>query len=179
MPNFLLFQKIHDLLSLAHKYEFPDLQKSISDCLIRSLTSDNVCYVYDVAAHYYLEDLKQNCLTYLDQHAVECMKTESFCELSDTSLVELLQRGSFFAAEIEIFHGASRWIKHNSATVEQSVMTRIVQCVRLPLIDLSDLLKEVRQSGFISSENLLDAVAEQQLFGGRQANCRGKMSKSV
>lgn len=167
------------MLSLTHKYEFPDLQKSISDCLIKNLTSGNVCYIFDVASHYYLDDLRNNCLTYLDQHAAEVMKTESFCELSDTSLVELLHRGSFFAPEIEIFHGVSRWVEHNRAMVEQSVINYVMQCVRLPLIDLAALLTEVRDSGLISFEAILDAVTAQQLNGPGCTTYRGRMSKRI
>ena len=170
---------IHDLLSLAHKYQFPDLQKSISDCLIKSLTADNVCDVFDVACLYYLEDLRTNCLTYLDQYAVEVMKSDSFCDLSHTSLVELLQRRSFFAPEIEIFRGASRWVHHNRDRVDASVIDCIMECVCLSHIELADLLSEVRASGLVTSETLLDSVAKQQLCELGEGHYRGRLSKYI
>lgn len=72
-----------------------------------------------------------------------------------TSLVELLRRDSFFAPEVEIFKGVAAWCKINKDEDDL-----VINCIRLPLITVTDLLSVVRPAGLIKSDTLLDAIAE-------------------
>lgn len=69
--------------------------------------------------------------------------------------MELLQRDSFFAPEVEIFKGVSAWCRVNGDP-DNIVMSH----VRLPLMSVADLLSVVRPSGLVKPDTLLDAIAE-------------------
>ena len=76
---------IVDILGLAHQYGFQDLEGAISDYLKAILNIRNVCFIYDTASLYQLDNLKTSCSLYMDRHAVEIIKHESLNSLSAVS----------------------------------------------------------------------------------------------
>lgn len=146
---------ILDTLGLAHQYGFQDLETAISDILKQLLALRNVCAILDTAHLYGLEKLVKVCHGFLDRHATEILMHESFLQLSQSSLIELLQRNSFFAPEVEIFRGVCNWCK-----VNEDKNDSVMKCVRLPLMSVADLLSVVRPAGLVKPDALLDAIAE-------------------
>ena len=73
---------------------------------------------------------------------------------SQVALQEVISRDSFCAPEIEIFRAVQQWSDKNP---DENV-TNIVRRVRLPLMDLDELLNIVRESGMISADAILDAI---------------------
>ncbi|XP_019877429.1 BTB/POZ domain-containing protein 9 isoform X2 [Aethina tumida] len=146
---------ILDILGLAHQYGFLDLETAISDILRQLLALKNVCAILDTAHLFGLEKLVAVCHNFLDRHASEILTSESFLQLSQSSLVELLERDSFFAPEVEIFRGVCAWCKANT-----DVDDRVMRCVRLPLMSVADLLSVARPAGLVKPDALLDAIAE-------------------
>lgn len=69
--------------------------------------------------------------------------------------MELLQRDSFFAPEVEIFHGVCNWCK-----VNEDYNDLVMNCVRLPLMSVQDLLSVVRPASLVKPDALLDAIDE-------------------
>ncbi|KAF5292804.1 hypothetical protein FQA39_LY13849 [Lamprigera yunnana] len=146
---------ILDTLGLAHQYGFQELETAISDILHQILALRNVCAILDTARLYGLNQLMKVCHTYLDCHASDILAHESFLQLSQASLVDLLQRNSFFAPEVEIFRGVCAWCRAN---YDQNDL--VMNCVRLPLMSIPDLLSVVRPAGLVKPDALLDAIAE-------------------
>ncbi|KAJ8912844.1 hypothetical protein NQ315_007976 [Exocentrus adspersus] len=146
---------ILDTLGLAHQYGFQDLETAISDILKQLLALRNICAVIDTARLYGLEKLVKFCHNFLDRHASKILTHETFLQLSQESLVELLQRDSFFAPEVEIFQGVCNWCK-----VNEDKDDLVMKCVRLPLMSVADLLSVVRPAGLVKPDTLLDAIAE-------------------
>lgn len=87
-------------------------------------------------------------------------------------MIELLQRDSFFAPEVEIFKGVCKWCSANN-----DVEDRVKKCVRLSLITVADLLAVVRPAGLVNPDSLLDAISE--LTNKRLSSLphRGQLSK--
>lgn len=79
-------------------------------------------------------------------------------------MCDLLQRDSFCVTEIEIFRAVLRWWQHNGYDESfgkgevTDELTTVLNCVRLPLITLSELLNEVRPSHLASADVILDAL---------------------
>lgn len=70
------------------------------------------------------------------------------------SVRDLLARDSFCAAEIDIFRAVCEWAKANQGIDP----TPILDVVRLPLMSMEDLLNDVRNTGLVSSDAILDAI---------------------
>ncbi|KAL3287749.1 hypothetical protein HHI36_002213 [Cryptolaemus montrouzieri] len=146
---------ILDTLGLANQYGFLELEAAISDVLKQLLSLRNVCAILDTAHLYGLENLVKVCHSFLDKHASEILAHESFLQLSQSCLVELLQRDSFFAPEVEIFQGVLNWSK-----VNRDIGDTVLKCVRLPLMTVTQLLSVVRPASIVKPDALLDAIAE-------------------
>ncbi|XP_070579023.1 BTB/POZ domain-containing protein 9-like [Ptychodera flava] len=143
-----------DILGLAHRYGFIDLELSISDYLRATLNISNVCLIYDVASLYQLRSLKDTCFSFMDNNAGEVMQSESFLALSEAALTDVISRHSFCASEIDIFNAVLEWSKNNPDVDP----TNIVCAVRLPLMSLQDLLNIVRPTNLVSPDAILDAI---------------------
>ena len=91
---------ILEILGLAHQYGFEDLEAAISDYLRSILSIHNVCFIYDTASLYRLEHLVSSCCLFMDRHASDVIKHESFNTLSASGIKDILSRDSFCAAEV-------------------------------------------------------------------------------
>lgn len=87
-------------------------------------------------------------------------------------MLELLQRDSFFAPEVEIFKGVSAWCRANG-----DPDNLVMHHVRLPLMSVADLLSVVRPSGLVKPDTLLDAIAERTSSRLSNLPYRGQLSK--
>lgn len=71
-----------EVLGLAHKYGFVELQNAMSEYLKKKLNILNVCLIFDVASMYCLRSLCDRCCEFMDQNAAEILQSESFLCLS-------------------------------------------------------------------------------------------------
>lgn len=148
---------IIDVLGLSNLYGFLELKEAIANFLKNSLTISNVCTILDASRLYELDSLSQICFTFIDKFASELLKEESFNLLSQSTLVILLSRDSFFCPEIDIFLAVKKWIETNS-DMKHDDIKKVVSELRLPLISLEDLLTIVRPTGLMDADKLLDAI---------------------
>ncbi|XP_049795169.1 BTB/POZ domain-containing protein 9 [Schistocerca nitens] len=146
-----------DILGLAHQYGFVDLEASISDYLREALQVRNACIVFDAARLYGLTHLQAVCAAYMERHAAEMLRHQTFLQLSPEALTELLSRDSFYAPEVDIFRAVCQWAAANPECGERA-LGEVVSTVRLPLMSLSELLGVVRPAGLVSADAILDAI---------------------
>ncbi len=172
---FHVFQVVLHLLGLANKYDFSALQQTVTAYLKATLTVSNVCIIYNVASFYLLKELSSACADFIDEHAQEVMKSEAFLSLSQSALSELLVRDSFYAQELDIYHGLIKWLKHHKATPVEA--GELLKLIRLQLIPMNSLLEEVRQSGYFKPDDILDAISLAEKGPGTDLKHRGMLSK--
>lgn len=154
--NLLEIQEEHllDILSLSHRFGFMELESSVSDYLKAILNIRNVCHIYDLANIYNLVSLCTVCKDFMDRNAHAVLNSESFLNLSQASMRDLISRDSFWAPEIEIFQAVCNWADHNKGQDP----TPILEVVRLQLMGMYELLNDVRNTGLVSSDSILDAI---------------------
>lgn len=143
-----------DVLGLAHKYGFEELEEAISLFLRHSLSIRNVCLLYDASLLYGLTSLVKDCCSFIDRNAPEVMADESFLNLSIDALKDMIARDSFCAQEVDIFRAVVQWIKCKNHPNPQDILS----CVRLPLISIPDLMNVVRPCDLMSADVILDAI---------------------
>ncbi|KAI1284895.1 BTB/POZ domain-containing protein 9 [Halotydeus destructor] len=143
-----------DILGLSHQYGFTQLEAAISEYLRQSLTIRNVCLFYDAANLYNLNNLANECCTFIDRHAWDVMHHDSFLNLSPAALKEMISRDSFCAQEVDIFRAVCEWAKSNLTAEQDEVLAQ----VRLPLMSQPEMLDVVRPTGLVSADVILDAI---------------------
>ncbi|XP_077299785.1 BTB (POZ) domain containing 9 [Arctopsyche grandis] len=168
-----------DTLGLAHQFGFQKLESAISEYLRQILALRNVCAILDAARLYGLEGLTNVCHNFMDRNAQEVLQHESFLNISIESLKELLVRDSFFSPEVAVFRAVCNWCKANphisKQNTGQSEAETILQCVRLPLMSLEDLLTVVRPFVFVTPDMLLDAIEEKTHTNSSNLRHRGQL----
>ncbi|GAB0091414.1 BTB/POZ domain-containing protein 9 [Sergentomyia squamirostris] len=147
-------EDVLDTLGLANQYGFTELEKAISGYLRQVLSIENVCAILDAARLYNFESLMNVCHTFMERNTTDILKHDTFKGLSQQSLIGILERDSFSAPEVAIFTAVREWCAVNS----ESNIDLVVSYVRLPLMNLEQLLTVVRPSGIIDPDRLLDAI---------------------
>ncbi|KAK3093519.1 hypothetical protein FSP39_016697 [Pinctada imbricata] len=150
-------ENLLDILGLAHRFGFEELETSISDYLKAILNNSNVCLIYDIANMYSLTSLCLVCKEFIDRNAQDILTDEAFLNLSQSSVTALISRSSFYAPEIDIFNSVKDWADHNQG-IDASP---ILESVRLSLMSMDELLNKVRPTGLVSADSILDAIKTQ------------------
>ncbi|CAG9539867.1 unnamed protein product [Cercopithifilaria johnstoni] len=166
-----------EILGLAHKYGFTDLEISISEYMKAMLNVRNVCTIYSVAHLYSLRSLCDVCLNFADKHAPEVISTQAFLQLPASAVEQMIQRDSLCAPEIDIFRAVREWIRQHPDQQEDAQM--IVARLRLSLIKLDDLLNIIRPSGLVASDAILDAIKERSEKKSGELTYRGFLLPNV
>ncbi|VDN06429.1 unnamed protein product [Thelazia callipaeda] len=166
-----------EVLGLAHKYGFTDLEICISDYMKAVLNVRNVCTIFSAAHLYSLHSLCEVCLNFADKNATETISTQGFLELPANAVEQMVQRDSLCAPEIDIFRAVKEWIRMHPESVEEAQM--IIARLRLSLINLDDLLNIVRPSGLVASDAILDAIKERNEKKSGELNYRGFLLPNV
>uniref|UniRef100_A0A182PEW5 BTB domain-containing protein n=1 Tax=Anopheles epiroticus TaxID=199890 RepID=A0A182PEW5_9DIPT len=153
-------EDILDTLGLAIQYGFISVEKAIVKYLSLKLTVSNVCAVIDAARLFDLADLVATGEKFADRHASDVLQDETFQNITFESLDHLLDRDSFDAPEIEIFHAVRKWCEAKPEDAEQR--KKIYDKVRFPLLSHSELDTIVRPTGVLDADRLLDIVMEKE-----------------
>ena len=164
-----------DLVGLANKYSFLALQQSIISYLKAAVTVANVCLIFSVSSYYQLKELNSACTDFIDLHATDVMKSDGFLSLSQSALLDLVSRDSFYAPEMDIYHGILQWVQSNEVDVKDA--KELLKAVRLQLIPMADLLQVVRKSGFFDAHEILDAITMINQFPSINLHHRGLLCK--
>ncbi|XP_063904588.1 BTB/POZ domain-containing protein 9-like [Zophobas morio] len=143
------------ILEFAHQHSLTDFQTTIVKKLKPLLNLKNICAVLNTANLYNLEELLEACYSFVDLNTSQVVTSDSFTDLSQKSIIKLLQRNSFVAPEIEIFKSVAKWCKINN-----DVDDLVIQCVRLSSMTVVDIVTTVWPSKLFNSEKLLEAIAE-------------------
>ncbi|XP_059482268.1 BTB/POZ domain-containing protein 9 [Neocloeon triangulifer] len=164
-------ENVLDVLGLAHTYGFVELEESLSDYLKQILNVRNASLIFDAARLYQMMTLSNICFSFMDRQAAEILQQDGFLQLSLSSLKELVSRDSFCAPEVQIFEALGRWVQNNPEEDGKSALA----LVRLPLMELTDLLTKVRPTGLIDPDAILDAIQNRTAIKNTELQYRGFM----
>ena len=173
--NELDVDSILELLEIAHMYGVEKLQTSLSRYLQGILCAQNVCEIYCRALVLpSMDDLTEACLSVIDKHSDTLLKSYSICDLSATALAQILNRGTSYADELDVFKAVARWSADHPTDEKLPV---VLEAIRLPLIPTKDLLTTVRDSGLIPENRLLEALRTRE-FTPNAVDYRERISRS-
>ncbi|KAI6237331.1 BTB/POZ domain-containing protein 9 [Aphelenchoides besseyi] len=167
----LRLDQLLEIFQLVNKYGFTDLEQALCDYLKQSFHSTNIAMIYATASFYSISDLTNACLDYIDRRAEEVLQTEAFYQLSAPAVCNVLSRNSLCAMEICVFKAVARWLEVNNSP--ENVRSSLLNCVRLPLIKMDDLLTVVRPTNLIASDKLLDVIGDQSMKKNDESLYRG------
>ncbi|XP_002135358.1 BTB/POZ domain-containing protein 9-like [Drosophila pseudoobscura] len=150
----LCVDKILDLLSCVHFFGLQNVEAAIEKNLQQNASFSNICKILNAAHLNSMNDLRKECLKFMDFNASEVLNHASFEILSKELLEEVVRRDTFVAPEVEIFRTVCKWNQLNPSADIKTVISHI----RLPLMTVSELLHVVRPTGIFELDQILDAI---------------------
>lgn len=91
-----------------------------------------------------------------------------------SSVKDLICRDSFCSPEIEIFNSIVLWAEHNTGQDP----TPILDAIRLPLMNMQELLNKVRPTKLVSPDSILDAIKVQTECRNMELKYRGLLGNT-
>ncbi|XP_073499676.1 BTB/POZ domain-containing protein 19 isoform X4 [Phyllobates terribilis] len=139
-----------EVLTAAVEYGLTDLRKLCVDFISRTLTVDMACEALQAAVSYGQNDLQQRCLSFIERHTVEIIKTQSFRELSDLGIVNILQSDRLSIDEVPLIQAVREWAYVSSVVLDVPVSVvaqDAVRELRLILLSPDELTTLERENG--------------------------------
>ncbi|KAM8930472.1 BTB/POZ domain-containing protein 19 [Pelodytes ibericus] len=152
-----------EVLTSAVEYGLDSLRKLCVDFISKSLTVDLACEALQAAVTYGQTDLMKKCLSFIECHTTEIIQTQSYRELSDLGLVNILQSNQLSIDEVPLIHAVREWSHVSSAVLDLPVSVvamDVVKELRLFLLspeELTLLEKENRQDELIPESQIAQA----------------------
>ncbi|XP_063925361.1 BTB/POZ domain-containing protein 9-like isoform X1 [Zophobas morio] len=157
---------VSQVFALSCLYSMQDLQDVIISKL-KPIDLDNVHRILNMAHLHDKAELKKVCYSFLEENPSEFLSGK-FCDLTQESLVGLMQNDNFCAPEIDIFRAIAKWVTKN-----KNGDNSMFQYVRLGRLSIDEILGEVWPMDVFTEKELLDAIAEIRGIFPRKTTQRG------
>ncbi|XP_060586164.1 uncharacterized protein LOC132741914 [Ruditapes philippinarum] len=157
-------ETVFEILRTAHCYQVSSLVQFCAVFLMNVITTDNACDVLSNAMLYDLTALRDTCCSFIDNHALEVLKSDSFMNLNEKCLLYILKGDTLYADETKILEAVDKWarkkIAENGEEVNgTNVRKYLGECfyqVRIPTMTSESLLRSVSRRGYFSVEEYAD-----------------------
>ena len=159
----LTADNVISILYLARKYIVPSLSKTCVNFLIESLNAENVLDVLDHADRFDENGLKKRCWKVIQSYTSRVAASESFNNISQTTLTKLLMQNNLNIEEVELFEAVSKWIdfqcsrKDLEPTPEnrRSVIGKAIYGFRFFSMGQAEFVQHISKSGLLTSDELV------------------------
>ncbi|XP_045212623.2 BTB/POZ domain-containing protein 3-like [Mercenaria mercenaria] len=153
-------------LYAARKYCLRGLVKICSDFLENSITTDNVCTLYEQAKFFDVEELKVRCYKFITENSGEVFLSEDIQKLSYESLLAILTDDKLHSEEMVQFEMALRWAdgKCQSENFETSfenkrkILGEVIEKIRFPTIPPDVFVKKVVPTKILLPEDQMQLL---------------------
>ncbi|XP_060586172.1 uncharacterized protein LOC132741919 [Ruditapes philippinarum] len=153
-----------DILRTAHFYQVSSFVQYCADLLMKVITTDNACDVLSNAMLYDLTALRDTCCSFIDNHTLEVLESESFMNLNEKCLLYILKGDTLYADETKILEAVDKWarkkIAENGEEVNGMKVRKFIgECfyrVRIQTMTSESLLRSVSRKGYFSLEEYAD-----------------------
>ena len=127
--------------------------------------AENVCYenvlqfyVYNDSYNLQLHEVKEKCLQFMEERSNSCsiLKSQSFLELPQQSVISLLSHDRFVVPEKDILEAVLKWKLHNGKNTEE--ITKIIECIRLSQLPMQEIFTVAEPTKLFSDACLLAGI---------------------
>lgn len=107
----LAMEKIDEVAYLADKYDMLNCVKTCASFLKDQLTIDKMCWGYQLAIMFKIEDLMAYCEEKISIHIKTVFESESFKRCSEITLKSILAMETLLCNETDVFKACLMWAK--------------------------------------------------------------------
>lgn len=175
----LTMQNIADVVKLSKKYLLESAPMICEQFLMDSLSIENVCFSYELALRFDLDDLKEKCGKMISLNTNAVLQSIGFKECDKSVLNEILAFETLSCTETDLFHSCMDWVKVASKT--EKITRKIIN------EQLGNLFYELRFRSMTSEQfstllstidgELFSCSEYKEIIASNAQNCLGKFKK--
>jgi BTB/POZ domain-containing protein 1/2 len=148
---------------LGKKYIIPSLNEKCVNFLLENLNPENVLDVLEQTTRFDEKKLEQQCWKIIEFKTGKVVASDSFNNISQTTLDKLLKRDILRIPEVELFQAVLKWIdfqcsrKYLEPTGEnrRSIIGKAIYDFRFFSMSQAEFVKHVSKSGLLTSDELV------------------------
>nr|XP_027196748.1 integrator complex subunit 1 homolog [Dermatophagoides pteronyssinus] len=169
--------KIFDILIIAYDFDLDELIEICEQRILEIVDVNNVCRYLDrfieIGQKIHTKNgpncIIDQCMEFINENAYECVKTESFRNISKETMIHLLRSDHFSLDEADVFRSLIEWAKYQTnvyKSVEhwndddrkriQNQLSGVINHLRILLIDSQVFAEEIEPTGVIPIELSLE-----------------------
>ncbi|XP_063771772.1 kelch-like protein 6 isoform X2 [Pseudophryne corroboree] len=128
-------QNVQKILEAAGLFQFLRMVEACSSFLTEALHPENCVGILRLADAHCLESLKLQVQNYIIQNFSQVLNHEEFLELPSDILYHILKNDELYVTEeAQVFETVINWV-HYKKSERFSLLPKMLECVRLPLLD--------------------------------------------
>ena len=151
-----------DILYLANKYIIPVLSSECVNYLLENVQTENVLDVLNAAVCFAETRLEKHCWSILSRRTSEILQSESFLDVDQQLLMNILKRNCLNVLEIDVFRAIQRWAEREcfrrelEPTTENQrvVLTDVLKLIRFPVMTAKEFAIGPAQSNLLPLEDV-------------------------
>lgn len=107
----LSIEHIESVMTLCHKYEIDECLQFCSSFLMENLSIEELCFGYQLAMRYDLNDLKEFCKHEVSMNTEEILKTNGFLRCDWNVLNEIVENDKLNCREVVLLEACTFWAR--------------------------------------------------------------------
>uniref|UniRef100_A0A8C5M4M5 BTB domain-containing protein n=1 Tax=Leptobrachium leishanense TaxID=445787 RepID=A0A8C5M4M5_9ANUR len=128
-------QNVQKILEAASLFQFLRMVDACSSFLTEALHPENCVGILRLADTHSLDSLKRQVQTYIIQNFSQVLSHEDFLELPPEILCHILKSDELYVTEeAQVFDTVINWVRYKQ-TERLTLLPKLLECVRLPLLD--------------------------------------------
>lgn len=177
-----------EVLYLAHKYDVQDVVACCSIFSMEHLSVDNVVACYGMAIRFEQNELKVKCIEFIANNKEHVLKSDTFIECDQNTLMEILKIRSPVCVEHVVFDVCIEWAKdkcHKMGIDEpspESLRNQLGECfqlIRLKDMELDEFGKRIDLISAMMTKGESDDVLKYLVLTKSCATTQVKTDKTV
>ncbi|XP_019644974.1 PREDICTED: kelch-like protein 26 [Branchiostoma belcheri] len=148
----LSLQIVQDVIGAASHLQVLPIIVIVEKFLMAEINVDNCLAIGQIAANYDLSSVTNQVNNFILLHFKQVSQIDDFLSLPHERIADLL--GSDWlhgCSEVEIFHIALRWLRHDPARMAHA--SQVMEHIRFPLMSPGDLVDQVQSVDIMDSDS--------------------------
>lgn len=193
------------LLAAARQFQIEELRRFCEDYCLHSMQATGVCSLHEAANTYNCRRLAEATLQFIVENGDESLGSRDSVNLSQESLLSVLQNDDLVCEEATVFECVARWVRAKAGrelgaeqareveggalevqqarlALERELFAPFTGHIRYPKIDPNTLRDTVVASGLVESDLLMEALlhhaAPRQAIDSPMVNARFRQRKA-
>ena len=156
------------VMYLAKKYIILTLTEKCVKVLQDNMKPENVITVLEQAIHFDEKELEKKCWEMIDNKTSEAVSSDTFSDISQKTLINLLKRESLNIEEVQLFQAVLKWSESECSKKEievtgknkRAVLGDAIYQIRFLSMSVKEFAKYVVSSSLLAAEEIVPIYQE-------------------